>query len=328
MQCVVTGAAGFIGSHLCERLLALGHEVVGLDAFVPYYPRAVKERNLAGLRGRPGFRFRRARPALRPARSRPRRRGGGLPPRRHAGPGQELDGLRRLQLVQRRGDAAAARRPADRAAAAAPDPRFDLVRLRPVRRRRREPADEARVALRRHETGRRTPVLCLRRRLRPARRRAAVLLGLRPATAARHGLPPFHGRPAPRPADHGLRRRAAGARQHLRRRRRGGRRRRAGGAAGRGIQRRRRRNGLRPGRARPAGATRRAGGPASATSRPGPAISSTPRPTPPSCAGSAGRRPHASPTDWPASGPGTSPKRPRPCAGRTDSEGSVVVRAG
>ncbi len=57
MQCVVTGAAGFIGSHLCERLLALGHEVIGLDAFVPYYPRAVKERNLAGLRGRPGFRF-------------------------------------------------------------------------------------------------------------------------------------------------------------------------------------------------------------------------------------------------------------------------------
>jgi nucleoside-diphosphate-sugar epimerase len=57
MQCVVTGAGGFIGSHLCERLLALGHRVTGLDAFVPYYPRAIKEANLAAVRTRPGFRF-------------------------------------------------------------------------------------------------------------------------------------------------------------------------------------------------------------------------------------------------------------------------------
>jgi nucleoside-diphosphate-sugar epimerase len=57
MRCVVTGAAGFIGSHLCEKLVSLGHEVVGLDAFIPYYPREVKERNLAGLAGREGFRF-------------------------------------------------------------------------------------------------------------------------------------------------------------------------------------------------------------------------------------------------------------------------------
>jgi nucleoside-diphosphate-sugar epimerase len=55
MKCLVTGAAGFIGSHLCERLLQDGHQVVGLDAFIPYYPRAVKESNLAALRGRPGF---------------------------------------------------------------------------------------------------------------------------------------------------------------------------------------------------------------------------------------------------------------------------------
>ena len=47
MKCLITGAAGFIGSHLCERLLRDGHEVVGVDAFLPYYPRAVKERNLA-----------------------------------------------------------------------------------------------------------------------------------------------------------------------------------------------------------------------------------------------------------------------------------------
>ena len=43
MNCLVTGAAGFIGSHLCERLLQLGHRVVGVDAFIPYYPRPIKE---------------------------------------------------------------------------------------------------------------------------------------------------------------------------------------------------------------------------------------------------------------------------------------------
>ena len=56
-RCLVTGAAGFIGSHLCEALLARGHAVVGLDAFIPYYPRVVKERNLAGLLARPHFMF-------------------------------------------------------------------------------------------------------------------------------------------------------------------------------------------------------------------------------------------------------------------------------
>jgi nucleoside-diphosphate-sugar epimerase len=50
MRCLITGVAGFIGSHLAERLLAEGHEVIGLDIFTDYYPRVLKERNLAGAR--------------------------------------------------------------------------------------------------------------------------------------------------------------------------------------------------------------------------------------------------------------------------------------
>ena len=57
MKALVTGAAGFIGSHLTEALLARGAQVVGIDCFTDYYPRAIKERNLAVNAGAPGFRF-------------------------------------------------------------------------------------------------------------------------------------------------------------------------------------------------------------------------------------------------------------------------------
>jgi nucleoside-diphosphate-sugar epimerase len=57
MHCLVTGAAGFIGSHLCERLLADGHAVTGIDCFTDYYPRPVKERNLSAVLGKPHFTF-------------------------------------------------------------------------------------------------------------------------------------------------------------------------------------------------------------------------------------------------------------------------------
>jgi nucleoside-diphosphate-sugar epimerase len=57
MRCLVTGAAGFIGSHLCDRLLADGHAVAGVDCFTSYYPRTIKERNLAGCRDQKNFTF-------------------------------------------------------------------------------------------------------------------------------------------------------------------------------------------------------------------------------------------------------------------------------
>jgi UDP-glucose 4-epimerase len=57
MKAFVTGCAGFIGSTLAERLLADGADVVGIDCFTDYYPRAVKERNLSGALAHPRYRF-------------------------------------------------------------------------------------------------------------------------------------------------------------------------------------------------------------------------------------------------------------------------------
>lgn len=49
MQVLVTGVAGFVGSHVAEALVARGDGVRGVDSFLDYYPRSIKERNLAGL---------------------------------------------------------------------------------------------------------------------------------------------------------------------------------------------------------------------------------------------------------------------------------------
>jgi UDP-glucuronate 4-epimerase len=57
MKVLVTGAAGFIGMHVCERLLARGDDVVGVDNLNDYYDVALKEARLARLTPDPRFRF-------------------------------------------------------------------------------------------------------------------------------------------------------------------------------------------------------------------------------------------------------------------------------
>ncbi len=57
MNALVTGAAGFIGSHLSAALLDSGASVTGVDCFTDYYPRSLKDANLATLKDRRGFTF-------------------------------------------------------------------------------------------------------------------------------------------------------------------------------------------------------------------------------------------------------------------------------
>jgi UDP-glucuronate 4-epimerase len=58
MRALVTGAAGFIGSSLVDKLLEQNHEVVGIDCFTPYYPRGVKDANLKLASKNKNFTFR------------------------------------------------------------------------------------------------------------------------------------------------------------------------------------------------------------------------------------------------------------------------------
>ena len=57
MKILLTGCAGFIGSHTLDRLLADGHQVLGVDNFDPFYDRALKEANIAVHKGNPNFKL-------------------------------------------------------------------------------------------------------------------------------------------------------------------------------------------------------------------------------------------------------------------------------
>jgi nucleoside-diphosphate-sugar epimerase len=57
MKILVTGAAGFIGSHLCRALVENKDSVIGVDSFADFYPRWIKEKNIRSLLNHPKFRF-------------------------------------------------------------------------------------------------------------------------------------------------------------------------------------------------------------------------------------------------------------------------------
>ncbi len=57
MNIIITGAVGFIGSHIVEKLLFIGHKVYGVDNFDPFYDRRIKEKNMESFINNPNFRF-------------------------------------------------------------------------------------------------------------------------------------------------------------------------------------------------------------------------------------------------------------------------------
>ncbi len=193
MKALVTGAAGFIGSTLAERLLADGAEVVGIDCFTDYYPRAMKERNLAPLRQRPGFSF--VESTIQAADLR-----GLLSDRTHVFHLAAQAGVRKSWgrdfAVYTVNNIEATQVLLEATASAAPSlERFVYASSSSVYGDERGDSDARRcapatgIALRGVEARCRTALLSVSRELRRADRLAALFHRVRTSTAPRHGLP-------------------------------------------------------------------------------------------------------------------------------------------
>ena len=182
MRYAVTGAAGFIGSHLAEALVAAGHDVVGIDCFTDYYDPALKEENARGL------------DVLRLDLAEDELDFGGLDGVFHlAGqPGVRSFGdvfplyLRRNVLASQRVFEAAAR-DGVRVVFASSSSVYGAAERYPTPE---DDAAAAALAVRDHEARLRASRGRVRARVRPRLRRAPLLQRVRPAAAARHGVHP------------------------------------------------------------------------------------------------------------------------------------------
>ena len=197
MHVVVTGAAGFIGSHTCERLVGAGHRVTGIDSFDGYlYPAEVKRRNALELARLPAERFRlveadicdpdavarvigeRRRRGVSPRGARRRaalaRRAAALPADQHRpGTGVIVERMRALGL--------------QRLVFASSSSVYGAKPGAVEAFREDDPCLHAGLAVRGDQADERAAAVDVPRPVRDRRVRAALLHGVRPAAAPRHG---------------------------------------------------------------------------------------------------------------------------------------------
>ena len=192
MNVVVTGAAGFIGSHLCEALCASGVQVLGIDCLTDYYDPQEKQRNLGGLAHLPGFSF--AEVDLRTGDLRALLDGATVVFHQAGQPGVRMSwGAGFSDYCEH--NVKATQRLLEAAKAVA-TPRFVYASSSSVYGNAASyPTKETDLPhpeqpLRRHQAGRRASLRALRRQLGPADGVAPLLHRVRTAPASRHGHPP------------------------------------------------------------------------------------------------------------------------------------------